>query len=764
MFRLIKNKLFASCFLAITLVLSSISTLHSEGIGPQQEASLHPPISAELFVEHDAIQPGQPFTVAIKLNIEDQWHAYWKNPGEVGMPISIDWNLPSGFTASTIEWPTPIRFDTESIIGFGYEHEAVLLTEITPPEQLPLSSSTTIAASINWLACSDSSCLPGATDVEISLPVNDAPSITNLGSTIISDAKSHLPKDNWADLCASRKQNLLEIVLKTPENTAIPSKATFFPENPDLIDVQSLTTITPCDKDTYVIALKENDDAETKPSSIKGVLVLESSDGKGIIEAINIDKTLDGSTFNSSVVSMNATDHQESDHKTMLLQPTDQQPSSPFESGFLFYLITAFIGGVILNLMPCVLPVISLKIMSFVKLSGENRSKTLFHGITFALGVLASFWVLAGILMTLQSYGHAVGWGFQLQQPIVIAILTVIILVFGMSMFGVFEMGTSVASWAGQKQADTQKNSDSALSSFFSGVLATAMATPCTGPFLGPAIGFAVTQPPLWSLLIFTSLGLGMAAPYLLLSAFPSLLRYMPKPGNWMITFREITGFIMLTVVLWLLWVFGAQTDSIALFLLMASLLLFAVGCWIYGKWSSPIRSKRVRILGIVFTLLCFLAGGNIAYNAVSQPITTLDDKQPISLGDHHRTMAWKKFNSEKVQALQEEGTPVFIDFTAKWCLICQANHLVLSADKVDAKLQELGVVKMKADWTKYDPALTEELKKHGRNGVPLYLLYSGIPNKPPEVLPQVLTPDLVLEYLNEIEKNKVIGQNTNAS
>jgi len=760
MISMLQNKLISSCLLAITLTLSSISSAQSEGLGAHQEALLQPPISAEILADSKSIQPGQPFTVAIKVNIKDSWHAYWKNPGEIGMPISIDWNLPDGFSTATTLWPTPMRFDAESIIGYGYEHEAILLTEITPPKNLT-TANTVIAASINWLACSNTSCLPGFTEVEITLPVNEnTPTASLVGATIISNTRKKLPKDNWAELNASRKQNLLEIVVKTPKNITKPTKATFFPEDPDLIDDQTHATITLCDQDTYVIALKENDASDvTRPTSIKGVLVLEASDGSGVIEAINIDKSLDGNANESTVLSMNASI---TDQKHSHL--SEQAPKSPFESGFLFYLITAFIGGIILNLMPCVLPVISLKIMSFVKMSGENRSKTLFHGILFAFGVLASFWALAGVLMVLQSYGHAVGWGFQLQQPIVIAILTVVILVFGMSMFGIFEMGTSVASWAGQTQANSQKKSDSAIGSFLSGVLATAMATPCTGPFLGPAIGFAVTQPPVWSLLIFTSLGLGMASPYLLLSAFPSLLRFLPKPGNWMITFREITGFIMLAVVLWLLWIFGAQTDSIALFLLMASLLMFAIGCWIYGKWSSPIRSKRIRAIGMVFTFLFFLAGGNIAYNAVSQPITTLDDKEPLSLGDNHKTQAWKNFNPQKIQLLQEEGTPVFVDFTAKWCLICQANHLVLSVDKVDEKLKKLGVVKMKADWTKYNSEITEELKKHGRNGVPLYLLYSGEPGKPPEVLPQILTPDIVLEYLSEIEKNKVIGKNSNDS
>lgn len=694
--------------------------------------SENPPISAELFSEIESIQPGKPFWVAIRLNIQNNWHSYWKNPGEVGMATSIKWNLPEGYSASPIFWPTPQRFDSDSIIGYGYEKEATLLTLITPPKE-ETSSRSQITASVEWLACSDTTCLPGISNISLDLPIyKEDPLPSNAGATLIEYAKNQLPEKNTPNLSALKKDNLYEISLKLPGLNNKPTEVAFFPESPGLIDDQIQASITETMDDTYVIALKEHQSPEEKPKSIKGVLVLKDKDNH--IKSIDLDAPL-YVIKDDAFISMG--DLASIEKNSVKVDSTDS-----LERGFLFYLFTAFIGGMILNLMPCVLPVISLKIMSFVKMAGQDRKKILMHGLLFSLGVLISFWFLAGILMTLRAYGHAIGWGFQLQQPFVIAILSIVILIFSLSMFGIFEMGTSIASWAGQTQ--NKSRGDNLLNSFVSGVLATAMATPCTGPFLGPAVGFAVTQPPFLGILVFTSLGFGMAFPYLILSAFPSLLRFLPKPGNWMVTFREITAFIMLLVVLWLLWIFGAQTDNLSLFLLMLSLLLFSFSCWVYGKWASPMNSKKIRVFGKILASVVFLTAGSFAYDSISNSSNNFQD------------VSWKRFHPKKVEELQASGKPILVDFTAKWCLICQTNHLAMATDKVESKLNELGVVKMKADWTKYDPVITEELKKFGRNGVPLYLLYSGDPNKPPEILPQVLTPDTILEYLKNLEPSAI--------
>ena len=289
-----------------------------------------------------------------------------------------------------------------------------------------------------------------------------------------------------------------------------------------------------------------------------------------------------------------------------------------------------------------------------------------------------------------------------------------------------------------------QRASTGLVGSFFSGVLATAVATPCTGPFLGTAVGLAVTLPPLFALLIFTSVGLGMASPYLALTAFPALLRYLPKPGAWMVVFKELMGFLMLGTVLWLTWVFSAQTDNLALHLLLGSFFMIALACWIYGKWGHSLKTRGVRLVGLFLTAVCLVAAGY----TISLSVRT-DGKgasQEVLASD------WEPFSMQRIEELQRQGTPVFVDFTAKWCILCQANHLALSTQEVEAAFKQAGVVKMKADWTKGDPEIAAALKQYGRNSVPLYLLYQGHPGEPAKILPQVLTPDLVIEHLNGLK------------
>jgi len=690
-------------------------------------------VQAELISEQQSIESQAPFWIGIHLTMDNDWHTYWKNPGEAGAPLLVEWELPEGYEISALYWPTPKRYDISSIIGYGYEKEVTFLAKVTPPKETH-DQSATIKAHVQWLACSADTCLPGQATLSKTLPLKQAkPELDEAGARIITAARTALPKVNCCDVTATRTADKLEVKVKVPKHDNQTLSAYFCPAEPELIDDKSAAQAVASVGKTgeYTVALKDSSGGSPKADTLRGVLVFhDEANSDRVVQSIEVDVPISTSSVAPPL----------------------------FEGGLGFYILTAFLGGLILNLMPCVLPVMSFKILGFVKMAGQSRKETFKHGFAFSIGVLLSFWVLAGMLLTLQAYGHLVGWGFQLQEPLFVGILAIVILIFSMSLFGVFEIGTFFASLAGKQQSKgIQGESQENLStSFFSGILATAVATPCTGPFLGSAVGFAVTQPPIWALLIFTSLGAGMASPYLILAAFPSLLRFLPKPGQWMVTFKEATGFIMLATVLWLMWVFGAQTDSFALFLMLTSLFTFAFGCWIYGKWASPIKKKPVRMLGTAVTVACFILGGNLAYQAVSPEVVTIDQTQPMSTGDHHPTGAWVPFHPDSVQAHLNQGRPVLVDFTAKWCLICQSNHLVLSSDELDKRFNALNVVKMKGDWTKHDAIITEELRKHGRNGVPLYLLYSGDPNEPPIVLPQLLTADTIHRELDKIENKQI--------
>lgn len=704
------------------------------------------PVKVELLTEQDSIQPSGTVWVALHFKLDDHWHAYWKNPGDAGMPINVQWELPEGFVAGQLEWPYPQRFSQDSFIGYGYEGEVYLLAQIKAPATIK-DKEVKIKANARWVVCADS-CLPGDAELSVQLPVGDQKSVNSEKAKTFSDARSKMPAKQ-DKVVAERKNNLIEIVVQPSKALTQVTKVYFAPEAKKMInhEVEALLTKQDSAANSYTLALSDVKTGE-KAKALKGVIVFQS--GNTIVDAISIDVPIGGadsegelSMLDPRLKAVKVTPAEEADEPA-----TNPGTNNEFEGGFFVALVLAFVGGMILNLMPCVLPVVSFKVLSFVKMAGQSRSLTLKHGLAFSMGVIISFWALAGALLILQAYGRSVGWGFQLQEPLFVAILAAIIFIFGLSLFGVFEVGISMTNWAGQAGQSKAIKPDTMLSSFFSGVLATAVATPCTGPFLGSAVGFAVTLPAILSMIIFTSLGIGMAFPYLLLSAFPSLLRFMPRPGNWMVTFKELMGFLMLATVLWLIWVFGAQTGSLAIFMLLTGFLFLALGGWIYGKWGTPVKSLNTRITSYVFALSCAVIAGYSILTAVSPEVAAMEDKQQtVAVAD-----SWEPFSPERVASLQKQGIPVFVDFTAKWCLICQANHVVLQMDPVHARMREMGVVRMKADWTRNDPVITEALKKHGRNGVPLYLLYGTDPTQPPKILPQVLTPDVVIDELNSMD------------
>lgn len=722
-------------------VNSSITTM-------EEHASQSDHMQASLIFEDEAIQPGHPFWVGIHLKLDENWHSYWKNPGDSGMAPVIEWTLSEGFSAAPIIWPTPKKFSVNEVVGFGYEGEAVLLAQITPPESITSQEPLEIGAKLRWVVCSNSECVLGESSTSAKQAVTtQTPKASGDTAALFARARAQLPKKN-EDAKAFRKEDLIELHVKLPEDSSnhTLAHASFYPENNSAID-HTIEPVLTASSDHYIVTLKEGATEEAKAQQLKGVLVVHDTDAKEISHAMDIEVAI-ADRNETSIIGM--LDLPKKAQYLSSLVDSSAKPVAPnneYEGGLGMALLLAFVGGMILNLMPCVLPVLSFKILSFVKLSGQSRALTFKHGLAFGAGVLLSFWVLAGALLILQTYGHAVGWGFQLQEPLFVGILAALLIVFSLSLFGIFEIGTSVTSWAGQ--AATSSNRNAFVGSFLSGVLATAVATPCTGPFLGTAVGYAVTLPAFLALLIFTSLGLGMAFPYLLLAGFPKLLRFLPKPGPWMVTFKEIMGFVMLASVLWLVWVFGAQTDSTAVILLLAGFFCLTMGCWIYGKWGASLTNKATRIIGTTMAVACFFAGGYVILNSTSFT-EVVHHTHEVAIGDEKPD--WETFSPERIAELQSQGIPVIVDFTAKWCLICQANHMVMSSEDVDQKFTELGVVKMKADWTKRDAVITEALRKYGRNSVPLYLLFGTDPAQPPQILPQVLTQDILLEHLNTIE------------
>lgn len=740
----------ALCLLISPIVGNCISANEAPPASAVETSAFTDPVKASLINENTSIQPGHSFYVAIEMKVADSWYLYWKNPGEAGMPPAVSWNLPEGFEAGPLIWPAPERFSSgKEGAKFGFTENLTLLTEITPPKTYT-GKEASITADVRWVVCSDSSCLPGDKQLSLNLPVKTGhPEKATEHLDLFKHTRGLIPKAYDA-VTAKRNKDIIEIAFyDTPEKNRRIKKVEFFPEEKKIIDLAAPTLLQHSQDEAnfYTLIVKEL----SAQSELKGVLVLHTTKGT---EAYEIDTPIVSNPHDDTAISMlpaigakNASSLDDDNQETIT-----PQTSFEFEGGVMLAIALAFIGGMTLNLMPCVLPVISFKIMGFIKMAGQSRKLIFQQGAAFSLGVLSSFWALAALLLVLQAYGRSVGWGFQLQEPMFVAVLAAFLFMFGLSLFGVFELGTSIMTAAGDAQQKTNKRNQ-LLSSFFSGILATAVATPCTGPFLGSAVGFAVTLPPWQAMLIFTSLGLGMSFPYLLLAGFPSLLRLMPKPGPWMVTFKELMGFLMMASVIWLIWVFGAQTGSFAVSILLSALFLFSIACWIYGRWATPLYKKLTRRIS-TFAAIIFLALGGYMVMMSTSPWVEAMGGGSISKANHNGTDsdvadAWEEFSPERVAELREQGIPVFIDFTAKWCLICQTNHIALSADDVSNKFKERGVVKMKADWTKQDEVIAAELRKFGRNSVPLYVLYDSEPESTPQILPQVLTPNVVLESLD---------------
>jgi thiol:disulfide interchange protein len=663
-------------------------------------------VQASLLSETASLRPGQPVTLGLRLSMADGWHTYWKNPADSGLPTKLQWSLPEGFTAGDIAWPHPERISAPPLMSYGYEHDVVLPVVVTVPAGLAVGQPVRLAARADWLECKEI-CLPGKADLELTMPVAaDAPPPSE-HAPLFARSRARMPGGAAAwKVRALAAPGRHVLAFAAP---AAPKDVYFFSEVPQVVEYAAPQKLAKT-ADGYTLELTPAGNGP-KAERLTGVLVAK---GSGQPVAVAVDAALE------PVASVPA-----------------GTPVGGAPSGLLRPLLFAFLGGLILNLMPCVLPVLSLKVMGSVRQAGETRVWR--HGLAFTAGVLASFWAVAGLLLVLRAGGERIGWGFQLQSPSFVAVLAVLFLLIALNLLGVFEVGMSLVGAGNAVQGRT-----GLASSFWSGLLATVVATPCTAPFMGSALGFALSQPPAFAMLVFTSLGLGMAAPYLLLSASPRLLRFVPKPGAWMETFKELMAVPMLATVVFLCWLLGQQTGVDGMAWLLAALIPVGFGAWLYGR-AARSAGARPRLLAVAGAAVLVLAGLALAVTRATVPVgaAARAEGAPDALG-------WEPFSVERRDALLAEGKPVFIDFTAAWCLSCQVNERVaLETPAVRERLRAHGVALLKADWTLRDERISEALTSYGREGVPLYVLYGRERGAAPVLLPEVLTPGIVLGALD---------------
>lgn len=672
----------------------------------------------ELISEVESIKPGGKLWVALRMKMEDHWHVYWRNPGDSGLPTKIKWTLPEGFSAGDIQWPYPQRIDLPPLTSFGYEGEVFLLTEISVPADFKSSTPVEISGKATWLVCKEI-CLPVEAVLSLKLPVKNEIAKSNPKWTqTFTDAKSKLPVtlSDWK-ISASKETGKFVITAQQPDWFSDElSSVTFYPFEQQLIDNAAHQIFTKT-KNGFTLQIQRASTSLADPKKLEGILV--SNEGW---RGMNSEKALNVSSEFGA---------------------TETAASADAESGgLLLSLLFAFLGGIILNLMPCVLPVLSLKIMGFVQQANDQKSSVFKHGLVFTLGVLISFWILAGVLIALRTSGEQLGWGFQLQSPTFIIILSAFLFLFALSLFGVFEIGTSLTA------VGNHTNQSGWLGSFMNGVTATVVATPCTAPFMGSALGYAFTQPPFVSILIFTFVGLGMAFPYLLLSSSPSLLKFVPRPGAWMETFKQFMGFLLAGTVIWLIWVLGIQAGNNAVVGLLGALLLISISAWILGKWATFVQTQTKRIIAYFISAILTATGIFIAISSLDFSVTS---SSSAGISNSENGIQWENYSEARVEELKKSGTPFFLDFTAAWCLSCQVNDKVVfgSADVISA-FKDKKIIAVKADWTSRDENITKALAAFGRNSVPLYVLHGK--DGMPQLLPELITPGIVLDKISSTQ------------
>ncbi len=676
-------------------------------------------VKARLISEVRSLGPGQTAWFALELDIRDGWHTYWRNPGDSGEATKITWQLPTGFVAGDIVWTTPHRFEVAPLVNYGYAKHAMHLVQITAPKDLQAGAPIDLSAKASWLVCSDV-CIPETADLKLQLPASaQAGGIDAKDAALFTEARSELPSPQLAATSARVEGDQLIISLGKEWGATLSQikSLAFFPYDEGSIEYAAPQNLTRSG-DALQLAMKIGYQPP-KPGTIRGVLVATEQNGADTTAVpIEIAAAWSGAGLLAKSAATVAS-------------------GAPAEHSLPVLVLFALLGGLILNLMPCVFPVLSIKALKVVEQAKHHPAAVRTKGLVFAAGVIASMLCLAAIMLALRAGGEQIGWGFQLQSPLFVTFLVYLLLAVGLNLSGVFEVGGGLAG-----VGDSLTQGDSYSSSFFTGVLATVVATPCSAPFMAPALGAALTQPPFSALCIFAALGVGIALPYVLLSFAPWMRRVLPKPGAWMDTLKQLFAFPVYATAAWFVWVLAEQTSPLGLGAALAGAILVALAAWAYQKshFSAGVPKAAVLATAVICLAVALLLPVRVAQVAVATGAA--GGASAAAHGDDE----WQPYDAARVAELTAAGRPLLVNFTASWCLTCLVNERNAFAD---AAVQEIfhdkKVTLMKGDWTNRDPAITKALASFGRAGVPLYVVYNAKPgSSEPLVLPQLLTAGVV--------------------
>ena len=657
-----------------------------------------PKVVARLIPEARAIAPGETLAIALEQNIRPGWHTYWRNPGDAGQPTEIHWKLPAGWSAGPIAWPYPKDLPVGPLMDYGYDGRPWLLVNLTAPKDAKSGTNVVLRAAANWLVCKEI-CIPEGADLSLPLSIAASPAPPDPAvAAQFAATRARLPVNSpWP--ARFQAQAALDLFVAAPKlSGAQLDTVAFFPFADG--EVKGIApqhwSVSP---EGLLVRLEPGKFA-AHLRRLGGVLVLQSEGAP--VQALTI------SAVRGAV------------------------PAFPIDAGLTLALalLFAFLGGIILNLMPCVLPILAIKALSVVSHSGQTH-KAPGEAVAYGIGAVLSFAVLGALVVGFRAAGAAIGWGFQLQQPLVVGLLALLIFAVGLNLSGVFDVpvfgvGDSLARRGGRAGA------------FFTGILAVIVAAPCTAPFMGAALGFALTQTIATAMLVFVALGLGFAAPFVAVGFSPALLRLLPKPGAWMDTLRQLLAFPMYATALWLVWVLSFEADANRLIVLLVAGLVLAFALWALGKAQSGARRH-----GLAFAAALCGAAGFVAL------MPLLDASAPAGVRAAEAALPSQSYSAARLSQLRAEKRGVFIDATAAWCVTCLVNEKVALADsRVRSAFAAHGVAFLVADWTNRDSEVSALLSAHGRSGVPLYLYYApGAADA--LVLPQILTPGAVLSALS---------------
>ena len=679
-------------------------------------------VEAELVAAKTALVPGEPMVVALRLVLEKGWHTYWQNPGDSGLPTTLVWRLPPGVEAGPIEWPAPRMLPVGPLVNYGYEGVALHLVEIRPQRSLSAGGNALLAARADWLVCKEV-CIPEGADLTLALPVADSAEPDPRWGVPLAAARAALPAPlaGWR-ASAAGSGSAIKLKLEPTSGSADPGAIRFFPFVPDRIDPSGPQPVTR-DGGAYVLTLPV---APTLSGPLERIA--------GVVTAVGAFGTAQAATIDVAVTGNVAAGTRAVPATAPALNLAQSRSVDAGAFALAVAIASALVGGLILNLMPCVFPVLTLKVLGFAT-HHDTRPTLRREAVAFAAGVVLTFVALGAVLAALRAAGEQLGWGFQLQSPAVVSALAILFFVLALNLSGVFEFGqlapSRVTNWTSKHRT---------LDAFGSGVLAVVVASPCTAPFMGAALGFAMSAPAGAMFAIFVTLGIGMALPYVLFAWFPGWRRRLPRSGPWLERFKQVLAFPLYATVIWLAWVLGAQRDNDALLRLMIALLGVGFALW---AWRI-VRTGGARSWGIAG--LVAVAGAA----AIAWPLFASEPASAATAADAGAASVdreWTPFTPATVSALTASGRPVFVDFTAAWCVTCQMNkRLVLNAEDVRAQFAAKRVALVRADWTRRDPAITRALAAFGRSGVPVYVLYR--PGKEPLLLPEVLRRSTMQEAL----------------